>query len=81
VQARGMDVKADAATLDAPTASPRDASRSSYPTEAARRTAFSEDFTPELVCSQSPPACTPTHAPCMRIRLGHHAWRMAACQT
>ena len=49
VQGRSMDVRADAATLDAPTSSPTDAATSSYPTEAARRTAFSEDFTPELV--------------------------------
>ncbi|EIE20145.1 carotenoid oxygenase [Coccomyxa subellipsoidea C-169] len=44
-QDRGASVRADAATLEAPTTS---SAPSTYPTEAARRTAFREDFTPEL---------------------------------
>ena len=51
MQARTTDVKASAATLDAPVSSPPGAAADGYPTEAARRTAFSEEFTPELVRS------------------------------
>ncbi len=46
LQERGISMRTNAATLDAPTTS---SPSSTLPTEAARRTAFREDFTPELV--------------------------------
>jgi len=45
LQGRGLSTRAEAATLDATTSS----SASTLPSEAARRTAFTEEFTPEVV--------------------------------
>lgn len=46
LQERRASIRVDAATLDAPTIS---SAPTTLPTEAAMRTAFSEEFTPELV--------------------------------